>query len=61
MTRHVKEFHEDESSPDDVGTKQYVCSEAGCGKVFKFASKLAKHENSHGKFLLSINLFLSMY
>ena len=59
MTRHVKEFHDEESSPSDVGPKQYVCPEVGCGKVFKFASKLQKHEESHGKFFyLSISFRL---
>ncbi|KAE8656941.1 hypothetical protein F3Y22_tig00116997pilonHSYRG00660 [Hibiscus syriacus] len=49
MKRHVKEFHaEDSPSPDAGNQKQYVCQEVGCGKVFKFASKLRKHEDSHG-------------
>lgn len=47
MKRHVKEFHE-ESSAVGNAPKQYVCSEIGCGKVFKYASKLRKHEDSHG-------------
>ncbi|CAN4118359.1 unnamed protein product [Withania somnifera] len=37
MTRHV-----------DL-PKQYVCSEVGCEKIFKYASKLKKHEDSHVK------------
>ncbi|XP_034692723.1 transcription factor IIIA [Vitis riparia] len=49
MKRHIKEFHDEESPPNDVGSKQYVCPELGCGKVFKFASKLQKHEDSHAK------------
>lgn len=49
MTRHVKEFH-DESASAEV--KQHFCSEHGCGKVFKYLSKLKKHEDSHGKLLL---------
>lgn len=54
MKRHVKEFHdEDSSSSDAASQKQYVCQEVGCGKVFKFASKLRKHEDSHGKLLSS--------
>lgn len=50
MTRHVKEFHNENSTSTTVeNPKQYVCPEVGCGKVFKFASKLKKHENSHVK------------
>ncbi|XP_057972062.1 transcription factor IIIA isoform X2 [Malania oleifera] len=49
IKRHVKEFHNEESSSDIEGPKQYVCQEDGCGKVFKFASKLQKHEDSHVK------------
>ncbi|XP_019264539.1 PREDICTED: transcription factor IIIA-like isoform X1 [Nicotiana attenuata] len=49
MTRHVKEMHDQRASPEANLPKQYVCSEPGCGKVFKFASKLKKHEDSHVK------------
>lgn len=50
MKRHMKELHNDESSSDsERGQKQYVCHENGCGKVFNFASKLRKHEDSHVK------------
>ncbi|KAJ0049031.1 hypothetical protein Pint_16916 [Pistacia integerrima] len=50
MKRHVKEFHdENSSSPDVKGQKQYICQEAGCGKIFKYESKLRKHEESHVK------------
>ncbi|KAM0016531.1 putative transcription factor C2H2 family [Helianthus debilis subsp. tardiflorus] len=51
MTRHVREIHDDvESTDGDVDhQKQHACSEPGCGKVFKYASKLRKHEESHGK------------
>ncbi|XP_028770044.1 transcription factor IIIA-like isoform X1 [Neltuma alba] len=50
MTRHVKEFHnENSASTTAENSKQYVCPEVGCGKVFKFASKLKKHEDSHVK------------
>jgi len=38
MTRHVKEMHDEVSSSD--GEKQCTCSEVGCGKTFKYASKL---------------------
>ncbi|GFP83789.1 transcription factor iiia [Phtheirospermum japonicum] len=49
MTRHVKEFH-DESAPANVEhPNEHVCSEHGCGKVFKYPSKLRKHESSHVK------------
>ncbi|OVA13818.1 zinc finger protein [Macleaya cordata] len=59
MKRHVEELHDDEgsSSCDSEGQKQHICQEIGCGKAFNFASKLRKHEESHGKFLLcSISL-----
>ncbi|XXG85737.1 hypothetical protein AAC387_Pa11g0765 [Persea americana] len=46
MKRHVKEFHDEDSHDTDV-QKQHICQE--CGKKFKFASKLRKHEDSHVK------------
>ncbi|XP_059452561.1 transcription factor IIIA [Corylus avellana] len=50
MKRHVKEFHgEDQPLTDAKCQKQYVCPEIGCGKAFRFASKLRKHEDSHVK------------
>ncbi|XP_030934774.1 transcription factor IIIA isoform X2 [Quercus lobata] len=50
MTRHVKEFHSKDCPPINAEPqKQFVCQEIGCGKVFKFASKLRKHEESHVK------------
>ncbi|KAE8125553.1 hypothetical protein FH972_020344 [Carpinus fangiana] len=50
MKRHVKEFHDEDHLPTDAKCqKQYVCPEIGCGKVFRFASKLWKHEDSHVK------------
>ncbi|XP_073305504.1 transcription factor IIIA [Primulina huaijiensis] len=51
MKRHVKEFHEDSDfySADIKNPKEYACPELGCGKVFKYLSKLRKHENSHVK------------
>ncbi|KAE9616291.1 putative transcription factor C2H2 family [Lupinus albus] len=50
MKRHVKEMHDESSTSTNVeGQKQYVCPEIGCGKVFKYASKLQKHEDSHVK------------
>ncbi|KAK8467172.1 hypothetical protein PHAVU_008G270400 [Phaseolus vulgaris] len=50
MKRHVEEIHDD-SSPavTDKSHKQHVCPEIGCGKVFRFASQLKKHEDSHVK------------
>ncbi|XP_073132444.1 transcription factor IIIA-like isoform X2 [Henckelia pumila] len=44
MNRHIKEFHSEHSYEKP---KEYVCAEPGCGKVFKYPSKLRKHENSH--------------
>ncbi|XP_061988525.1 transcription factor IIIA isoform X2 [Rosa rugosa] len=50
MTRHVSELHgEDCPSANDGCQKQHVCQEKGCGKVFRFASQLRKHEDSHVK------------
>ncbi|XP_071730116.1 transcription factor IIIA-like [Rutidosis leptorrhynchoides] len=45
MTRHVREMH-DECDDTNV-KKQHVCLEPGCGKVFEYASRLRKHEDSH--------------
>jgi len=42
-------MHDQSASAEVDLPKEYVCSEAGCGKVFKYASKLRKHEDSHGK------------
>ncbi|XP_061367759.1 transcription factor IIIA-like [Gastrolobium bilobum] len=51
MKRHVSELHDDSSttSTSVQSQKQYVCPEIGCGKVFRFESKLRKHEDSHVK------------
>ncbi|KAK4346115.1 hypothetical protein RND71_036291 [Anisodus tanguticus] len=49
MTRHAKETHDQCASPEVDLPKQYVCSEPGCGKVLKYASKLRRHEDSHVK------------
>lgn len=48
MTRHVKEFHSDATSANG-SNKQHVCQEEGCGKVFKYASRLRTHEETHVK------------
>ncbi|XWS15391.1 hypothetical protein CRYUN_Cryun35bG0092900 [Craigia yunnanensis] len=59
MKRHVKEFHDEDLSSSEAGCqKQHVCQEVGCGKVFKFASKLRKHEDAHVK-LDSVEAFCS--
>lgn len=50
MKRHVLEIHDGGStSTCDKTSKDFVCPEIGCGKVFKFASKLQKHQDSHVK------------
>ena len=50
MKRHVKKQHnEDNPSTSSECEKQFVCQEVGCGKAFRFESKLLKHEDSHGK------------
>ncbi|XP_057506109.1 transcription factor IIIA-like [Actinidia eriantha] len=50
VKRHVMELHGEAASSSGVDDpQQYVCSEIGCGKVFKYASKLQKHEASHVK------------
>ncbi|KAG9449066.1 hypothetical protein H6P81_009031 [Aristolochia fimbriata] len=46
MTRHVKELHDGEPVERQ---KQQICQETGCGKVFKFASQLKRHADSHVK------------
>ncbi|GMN45145.1 hypothetical protein TIFTF001_014344 [Ficus carica] len=48
VKRHVIEQH-DEDYPSDECEKKYVCPEVGCGKAFRFPSKLRKHEDSHVK------------
>ncbi|KAL0337867.1 UNVERIFIED_CONTAM: Transcription factor IIIA [Sesamum calycinum] len=47
MTRHVKEFHSESADANVKQPKEYVCAEHGCGKVFKYLSKLRTHEDSH--------------
>ncbi|CAA3008157.1 transcription factor IIIA-like isoform X1 [Olea europaea var. sylvestris] len=49
MKRHVKENHCESSSVNAEHSKKYLCSEIGCGKAFKYPSKLRKHEDSHIK------------
>lgn len=48
MKGRVEETHEDSStSTSDKSYKQHACPETGCGKVFRFALQLWKHEDSH--------------
>ncbi|KAK4481791.1 hypothetical protein RD792_012702, partial [Penstemon davidsonii] len=49
MKRHMKEFHDESAPANVVHPKEYVCPELGCGKNFKYASKLRKHEDAHVK------------
>ncbi|GJZ68127.1 transcription factor IIIA [Tanacetum coccineum] len=47
-----KDIHENKvsKSGDNMKDKmEHTCLEPGCGKVFKYASKLQKHEESHVK------------
>ncbi|XP_020079781.1 transcription factor IIIA isoform X3 [Ananas comosus] len=55
MQRHVKERHEDGSPCENK--KQYACKE--CGKTFKYASKLRKHEDSHVSTMEKVENFKS--
>ncbi|KAH7525054.1 hypothetical protein FEM48_Zijuj06G0184300 [Ziziphus jujuba var. spinosa] len=56
VKRHVRQLHDEDRPP--TSEKQYVCQEIGCGKVFRFASRLQKHEDSHVK-LDSVEAFCS--
>ncbi|CAI0419081.1 unnamed protein product [Linum tenue] len=47
VKRHIEVMHS-ESSNDVGGSKQCVCEEPGCGKAFKYPSRLKKHQDSHG-------------
>jgi general transcription factor IIIA len=47
MQRHVQEMHKDGSPCESK--KEFICPEVNCGKAFKYASKLKKHEESHGE------------
>lgn len=48
VNRHVKNFHEC-NEEHRLKHKEFVCSEVGCGKTFRYPSKLATHEKSHVK------------
>uniref|UniRef100_A0A1J3DEJ6 Transcription factor IIIA n=1 Tax=Noccaea caerulescens TaxID=107243 RepID=A0A1J3DEJ6_NOCCA len=47
-----------QTSECSAGHKQHVCNEIGCGKAFKYASRLQKHQDSHVK-LDSVEAFCS--
>ncbi|KAI5410909.1 transcription factor IIIA [Lathyrus oleraceus] len=49
LKRHLVEMHDENSTPPRNGEnqKRFVCPENGCGKVFRYASQLQKHEDSH--------------
>ncbi|XP_004498336.1 transcription factor IIIA [Cicer arietinum] len=50
LKRHIDEIHDENStSVSSENQKQFVCPEIGCGKVFRYASQLQKHEDSHVK------------
>ncbi|KAK6147813.1 hypothetical protein DH2020_018725 [Rehmannia glutinosa] len=49
IKRHMKELHDKSASANVEPPKEYVCPELGCGKVFKYPSRLRKHEDSHVK------------
>lgn len=56
MKRHAEEMHGDDIPLVQEKVQQHICSEFGCGKVFKYASKLRKHEDSHGECFLRMLL-----
>ncbi|XP_074306816.1 transcription factor IIIA-like [Silene latifolia] len=49
ISRHLKKYHEGKCDPSDTPEEQkkHVCQKSGCGKEFKYASQLQKHEESH--------------
>ncbi|KAK9671281.1 hypothetical protein RND81_12G019200 [Saponaria officinalis] len=47
VARHVKGFHEGKPDVSHEEPKKHVCQKNGCGKEFKYASQLQKHEESH--------------
>ncbi|KAL8172222.1 hypothetical protein V2J09_024026 [Rumex salicifolius] len=50
IARHVKEMHdENHQNVEDEVEKKCICSEKGCGKEFKYESRLRKHMESHIK------------
>lgn len=54
LQRHVQEIHKDGSPCESK--KEFICPEVNCGKTFKYASKLKKHEESHGEKLTFHNV-----
>lgn len=49
MKWHVREFHGESACANVNHPSEHVCADPQCGKVFKYPSKLCKHEDSHGK------------
>ncbi|XP_057770342.1 transcription factor IIIA-like isoform X2 [Salvia miltiorrhiza] len=49
MAWHVKEYHGESAFTDVKHATEHVCAETHCGKVFRYPSKLYKHEDSHVK------------
>lgn len=58
IQRHVQEMHKDGSPCESK--KEFICPEENCGKTFKYASKLQKHEESHGEILVC-HIFLTVF
>jgi hypothetical protein len=58
VQRHVEEIHKDGSLCEK---KEFTCLEANCGKTFKYASRLKKHEESHGEKLTGIHFHVSNF
>ena len=44
----MQDIHDKADDKNDEN--KHVCLEPGCGKAFRYASKLQKHENSHGEY-----------
>lgn len=61
LKRHLLEMHDENSTPPRNGEnqKRFVCPENGCGKVFRYASQLQKHEDSHGMFSFVFSIWIS--
>ncbi|KAL8162922.1 hypothetical protein V2J09_014411 [Rumex salicifolius] len=49
MQRHLKEFHDEKHSSPSGGKAEnkFICGKTGCGKEFKYESKLKTQEESH--------------
>lgn len=46
----MKKVHNKDLGAKVQGEQKHICPEVGCGKVFKYASKLKRHADSHGMF-----------